>query len=213
MNSNPFFFWVYDKCQGLVRQHILYGSINLAWRLKFNLQWSKLGTDGSTQRLWMAMQISLASFIHAKVGAFNHCITSHISLVSCLVNLCRLQSFGGSHRRPKSWYLEDSLWDLTQKETCRWLQWQAVFGFYAPGQMSLHWFNIMYIVLIICYIYTHMSTFLQLNPSEFWCQRWRSLLQDVQHGSQAGLASSAGEQRKTQLCARSTCRRLKKQSH
>lgn len=155
MNSNPFFFWVYDKCQGLVRQHILYGSINLAWRLKFNLQWSKLGTDGSTQRLWMAMQISLASFIHAKVGAFNHCITSHISLVSCLVNLCRLQSFGGSHRRPKSWYLEDSLWDLTQKETCRWLQWQAVFGFYAPGQMSLHWFNIMYIVLIICYIYIH----------------------------------------------------------
>ena len=83
MNSNPFFFWVYGKCQGLVRQHILYGSINLAWRLKFKLR-SKLGADGRTQRLWMAMEISLASSIHAKVGASNHCITSHyICVMSC----------------------------------------------------------------------------------------------------------------------------------
>lgn len=153
---------------------------------------------------------------HLSMPRLEHPITaSHLTIfVSCLVNLCRLQSFGGSHRRAKSWYLEDSLWDLTQKETCRWLQWQAAFGIYAPGQMSLHWFNIMYIVLTICYIHIYTHVYISsTKPSEFWCQRWRSLLQDVQHGSQAGLASSAGEQRKTQLCARSTCRRLKKQSH
>lgn len=166
MNSNPFFFWVYGKCQGLVRQHILYGSINLVWCLKFKLR-SKLGADGSTQRLWMAMQISLASFIHAKVGAFNHCITSHYTCVMSFdfesVNFAGsspLAAVTGVQKVHILQWREDSWWDLTQKETCRWLQWQAVFGIYAPGQLSLHWFNIMYIGLIICYVYIYTHRYI-----------------------------------------------------
>lgn len=169
----------------------------------------------------MAMQISLASFIHAKVGAFNQ--LHHISLHTCHVfrfwicQFCRLQSFGGSHRRTKSRHLAMKRRQLVRLDTERDLQVTPVASsLWYLCSRSAEFALIQYHVYSshnILYIRTHMDTFLQLNPSEFWCQRWRSLLQDVQHGSQAGLASSAGEQRKTQLCARSTCRRLKKQSH
>lgn len=162
MNSNPFFFWVFGKCQGLVRQHILFGSINLAWRLKFNLQWWKLelmeehkGCEWRCRSPWR--HLSMPRLEHSI-----NCITSHYTRVMSFdfesVNFAGsspLAAVTGVQKVDILQWREDSWWDLTQKETCRWLQWQAVFGIYAPGQLSLHWFNIMYIVLIIYYIYVH----------------------------------------------------------